>query len=94
MNRFKLFSIFNRGSRTYFYSSLFFPKGVRQEVFILYSFVRTADDLVDCIPQKSEEFKEFVKLTWKAWDGHLSGRQEIDLFVDQCQRLGFEKKMG
>jgi len=92
MNKLKLFSIFNQGSRTYFYSSIFFPRGIRQEVFILYGFVRTADNLVDCVPQKNKEFKEYVKLTWQAWDGSLSGHQEIDLFIDQCKRLGFDKK--
>jgi len=92
MDKLKLISIFNKGSRTYFYSSIFFPKGIRQEVFILYSYVRTADNLVDSIPQKTSEFKQFVRNTWQTWDGNPSGFQEIDLFVDQSKRLGFEKK--
>ena len=37
-------NIFKKGSKTYFNSSLFFPRDVREDVFKLYSFVRTADD--------------------------------------------------
>ncbi|MEJ8542998.1 hypothetical protein U2150_05785 [Methanothermobacter wolfeii] len=36
----RIYSIFKRGSKTYFYSTLFFPGDVRRDVFILYSFLR------------------------------------------------------
>jgi phytoene synthase len=39
--------IFKKGSTTYYFSSKFFPKKVRDDVFRLYSFVRVADDYVD-----------------------------------------------
>lgn len=39
--------IFKEGSRTYYYSSQFFPKTIRNNVFKLYSFVRVADDYID-----------------------------------------------
>jgi phytoene synthase len=39
--------IFKKGSTTYYFSSRFFPKKVRDDVFRLYSFVRVADDYVD-----------------------------------------------
>lgn len=48
--------IFTNGSTTYSSASLFFPKSIRHDVYKLYSFVRIADDLVDMIPQKAEEF--------------------------------------
>lgn len=47
-----IYDIFKRGSKTYFYSTLFFPPDVKARVFSLYSFVRTADDLVDSVPQR------------------------------------------
>jgi len=50
----RIYSIFKRGSKTYFYSTLFFPGDVRRDVFILYSFLRKADDYVDAIPQDTE----------------------------------------
>lgn len=39
--------IFENGSKTYYWSSRFFPKGVRDDIFKLYSFVRVVDDYVD-----------------------------------------------
>ena len=43
-------AIFKKASKTYFYSSLFFPGKVREQINTLYAFVRTADDFVDSIP--------------------------------------------
>jgi phytoene synthase len=52
-------NIFRKGSRTFFLSSLFFPKKVRQDVFDLYSFVRVADDFVDRVPADRDGFYHF-----------------------------------
>lgn len=57
-------SIFKNGSTTYYFSSRFFPKAVRQDVFKLYSFVRVADNYVDVQPQNLKEFKILSDL----WD--------------------------
>jgi len=54
-------AIFKNASTTYYYSSLFFPKKVRQDVSTLYAFVRRADDYVDATPQKTNEFRNFVE---------------------------------
>jgi phytoene synthase len=51
--------IFRSGSITYYYSSLFFPKTVRRDVFLFYAFVRTADDFVDQLPQDRRGFARF-----------------------------------
>lgn len=32
---------------SYYLASLFFPKTIKQQVFLLYAFVRVADDIVD-----------------------------------------------
>lgn len=39
--------ILKKGSTTFYFSSRFFPKRVRDDVYRLYSFLRTADDYVD-----------------------------------------------
>lgn len=52
-------TIFKKASKTYFYSSLFFPKKIREQINILYAFVRTADDFVDSIPANSSGFFAF-----------------------------------
>lgn len=82
--------IFRNGSKTYFYSSLFFPPGVREDVFKLYSFVRVADDFVDTIPQKSEEFYAFRERYKRGMEGEATGDIVVDSFVELSERKGFE----
>jgi phytoene synthase len=84
------FSIFRKGSRTYFYSSLFFPMHIRREVFILYGFVRKTDNFVDVIPQDREGFYEFKKKYYEAKNGKDTGDVVIDSFVRLAERKGFE----
>lgn len=48
--------IFRNGSATYYWSSLFFPRHMRDDVFNLYSFVRLADDYVDSTPAQKQQF--------------------------------------
>lgn len=56
--------IFKNGSTTYYWSSRFFPKGVRDDVFKLYSFVRVVDDYVDQVPSDVKSF-ENIERRWK-----------------------------
>jgi len=82
-------SIFKNASTTYFYSSLFFPKAVWEDVSILYAFVRVADDFVDCVPQQKEKFLQFRKDYEKALKKPV-GNQIIDDFVVLGKKFGFE----
>lgn len=82
--------IFKAGSRTYFYSSLFFPKAVRDDVFILYSFVRTADDFVDSIPQQKKAFLRFVSQYHAALQGTQVDNEIITEYVDLMHRKQFD----
>lgn len=56
--------IFKQGSTTYYWSAKFFPKGVRDDVFKLYSFVRVVDDMVDTVPADTRRFTH-LKQRWK-----------------------------
>ena len=85
----KIRSIFKGGSKTYFYSSIFFPQPVKDNVFILYSFVRKADDYVDSIPQKEKEYYEFKGRYQEALEGNETG----DIVVDSFVRLIEEKNI-
>jgi phytoene synthase len=55
----EIYHLFEKGSTTYFNSSLFFPDHIRSNVFRLYAFVRTADNFVDHLPQKRKQFRTF-----------------------------------
>ncbi|MGA1820445.1 MAG: phytoene/squalene synthase family protein [Thermoplasmatota archaeon] len=88
----RIYNIFKKGSKTYFYNSLFFPKEVREDVFILYSFVREADNFVDAVPQKKEEFCEYFDMFCAAWEGTPSKDLVLDGFVEMAKRKKFEKE--
>lgn len=85
-----LYQIFKNGSKTYFYSSLFFPNDVKTDVFILYGFVRTADDYVDQTPPQTIQFKQFRLDYEQALAGKITGKLVIDKFVELQKRRGFD----
>jgi len=84
------YDTFKTGSKTYFNSSRFFPKGVRKEVFYLYGFVRKADDFVDAVPQDQDGFYRFRETYRQALEGSPSGDPIIDRFVELSRRKGFD----
>lgn len=88
----RIYMNFKRGSRTYFYSTMFFPKAVKEDVFRLYSFVREADDLVDRIPQDREGFYQFRDRYRRAMAGERSGDLVVDSFVSLSREKGFNPK--
>ncbi len=85
-----IYTIFKKGSRTYFYSTVFFPKTVKRDVFTLYSFLRKADDYVDSIPQDSESFYAFKDLYYDAKGGTETDDIVINSFVELVNRKNFE----
>jgi 15-cis-phytoene synthase len=86
-----IFTIFRQGSTTYFYSSLFFPTKIRKNVFILYAFVRQADNFVDQIPQDRTGFYNFRHRFEDAWNGKQTDDIVIDSFVLLAKEKNFEK---
>jgi len=87
-----LFSIFKDGSKTYFYSSLFFPASTKKDVFALYGFVRKADNYVDSIPQDANGFYDFKEKYYQAMNGKITSDIVIDSFVELAKRKNFDKK--
>lgn len=72
-------TIFRQGSTTYYWSSTFFPRSIRDDVFRLYSFVRTVDDCVDVIPPKRAAFKKLRRDWEKATaDPHVDTTPRVD----------------
>lgn len=82
--------IFQRGSKTYFNSSLFFPREVRERVFTLYAFVRKADDFVDILPQDREGFYRFRDTYHRALRGEQTKDPIIDPFVELSRECSFD----
>ena len=88
---------FRSGSKTYYNSSLFFPQAVKNDIYVLYGFVRVADNHVDQLPQDVAGFRDFVARYHRAL-GSGNGAREIvndpivDPFVELQDRYGFEQQ--
>ncbi len=80
-------SIFKKGSKTYYFSSLFFPKKIREKVTTLYAYVRTVDDFVDTVPPNKESFISYKKDTQKA----ESSNEIVNNFLILAKENGFQK---
>ena len=78
-------NIFKNGSTTYYWSSKFFPKGVRDDVFKFYSFVRVVDDVVDQVPADEKRFNRFLSRwgTIKQQLADSSVPSQLDESVDE-----------
>lgn len=86
------YEIFSQGSTTYFYSSLFFPREIKEDVFKLYSYMRTADDFCDNIPQDKKGFETFKKNTYKALKKGKSNDKIIQNIVDIHKKYDCKKE--
>ena len=84
-------NIFRTGSKTYYFSSRFFPKKVRDDVYALYAFVRVADNLVDDMPVDPEAFKAFRERYMHGLaTGEPTGDHIIDVFLELQARKQFD----
>lgn len=84
------YGLFRRGSKTYYNSTRFFPAAVRREVFVLYGFVRKADNYVDAVPQQGPAFQAYCAAYRRALGGTASGDPVIDDFVELMRRRDFD----
>jgi phytoene synthase len=84
--------IFRKGSQTYFTSSLFFSPRTRNRIAILYAFVRVCDDLVDHIPQKKDQFYDFVKQYYDCKKGESIKNSVVKNYVNLETDAGFDPK--
>ena len=67
---------------------------MRKDVFILYSFLRKADDYVDAIPQQKEGFYSFKNLYEESMGGETTGDIVIDSFAELTRRKKFDPSWG
>jgi len=84
--------ITKKASRTFYLSSLLFPKKIRSDVFILYSYVRKMDDLIDSSPPDYSLYQTYKKLTLTALQGIKSGVPLIEEFASLMKRKKLPEK--
>lgn len=88
----ELKKIFSENSTSYYYSSLVFPREVREDVFRFYAYVRTADDFVDDKPQQPEKLTTFRRETMENWESGGSENKIVDYFLQVARENHFEKE--
>lgn len=82
-------SIFKKGSTTYYYSSLFFTGQVKQDVFALYAYVRTIDDIVDSENPDLTQLEKLWQLTQESWEGKSIAEPVVQQFIELAKRKKF-----
>lgn len=85
--------IIRKASKTFYISSLFFPKSIRGDVHILYSFLRISDDLVDSVPPKEDEFLELKSQLSESLDNKEVSDFYVKAFSDLAKRKGIDRKV-
>lgn len=82
--------ITRKASKTFYAASLLFPKEIREDVFVLYTFLRRADDMIDHIPPQIQEYHDYKKMTYEA----IAGRPISDEGLLAMGALYREKKLS
>ena len=90
----KFNDIFRKGSRTYFYSSVFFPKSTKNDVTNLYALVRTVDDFTDQKPQQPSKVVQYEHDYERAWHGYPTDNEIVTRFVELAKRKNFDYAWG
>jgi 15-cis-phytoene synthase len=85
--------VIRKSSKTFYITSLFFPKDIRRDVHILYSFLRISDDLIDSVPPKEDEFIKLKSELFKSLNGEKTENCYIDAFTDLVKRKGIEHQL-
>lgn len=83
-------AIFRKGSTTFFYSSLFFPKKVKEEVFTLYAYVRVIDDIVDAKNPDKAFLENLWNQTTQAWKNKSVSNSVVSDFIKLAKNKDFE----
>lgn len=85
-------TIFKQNSTSYYYSSLLFPKDIREDVFKLYSYVRKVDDFVDELPQEKDKLERYRELTIENWETGETDEKIVNYFLEVARKNNFEKE--
>lgn len=87
--------LFYKFTKTYYYSALLFPKDVREDVAVLYAFVRIPDEYVDNpVTDPKQSLMSFWGEFDKAWKNGGSDDFVIDSFVRLAHRRKIKKAVA
>jgi 15-cis-phytoene synthase len=81
--------ITKKSSKTFYLSGLFFPVDIRNDIFIFYSFVRTADDYIDSKPPQINKYNDY-KIKFR---NSIKGIKTGNIIIDSFSKLMTKKKI-
>lgn len=85
--------ITKQATATFYRAIQTFPSDVKQDVFVLYAFVRTVDDSVDANPPDRIGFHRYRRLTQLALAGQPVELPLVNDFAAVCQRRGITSQL-
>lgn len=81
--------------RTYYFSTRFFPRAIRDHIHSLYGFVRIADDFVDNtddLKKGADDFVEWVKKWRRVESGDIPTEPEMIAFLRTKNTIGITQE--
>jgi len=81
-----------KASTTFYLASLLFPPDIRNDVFILYSFVRIADDFIDQDHSDMQSFLKYRQMTKNAFLKKPVENEFIQAFAQLVERKKINKE--
>jgi phytoene synthase len=85
--------ITRKASKTFYTASLLYPADVREDIHILYSFLRVSDDMVDAPKVDVSGYEAFKRETRKALAGEGVTNPIIRSFADLIKRRNMDSKL-
>ncbi len=85
--------ITRNASKTFYIASLLYPKDVREDIHILYAFLRVSDDMVDAPKVDVSRYEEFKRETRRALAGEDVSNLIIQAFADLIKRRQMNSKL-
>jgi phytoene synthase len=84
--------LFRKSSQTFYNSSKLFPLPVRNQISVLYGFVRKCDNFVDAVPQRADDYFDFKNEYLQSRKRGFSEDIIIDAFVKMERKKGFPSR--
>lgn len=85
--------ITRNASKTFYIASLLYPKSIREDIHILYSFLRISDDMVDAPKVDVTRYEAFKRETQRALAGEVVENIFVQAFADLIKRRQMDSKL-
>lgn len=85
--------ITRNASKTFYFASLLYPKAVRNDIHILYAFLRTSDDMVDAPQVDMARYEKMKAQTKQALAGEKVNDSIVQAFGQLVKRRNLDEEL-